>query len=103
MKQLQRQLPFLQAVLQQGNRMKRQDLLQHANSDQINAISELALNLLKNNIPVPSELMAKLKRHKEVLRSISQRKHSLKKRRNMLLNQPYGLFKGLYSCLCQCC
>ena len=34
-------------MLQEANRFKRQDLLQHANADQINAVSELVLNLLK--------------------------------------------------------
>jgi len=47
MKRLQRQLPFLRSVLEEANRFKRQELLQHANADQVNAISELVLNLLK--------------------------------------------------------
>ena len=49
MKRLQRQWPFLKSVLKEANRQKRQELLQHANADQINAVSELVLNLLKNN------------------------------------------------------
>jgi len=102
MKRLQRQLPFLQSVLQQPYKIKRQEMLQHANADQINAISEIALNLLKQHIPVPPTLMTQLTRHKQVLRQLSQRKASLKKRRNLLLTQPFGLFKGLYDCLCQC-
>ena len=52
MKRLRRQLPFLRSVLKEANRFKRQELLQHANADQVNALSELVLNLLKNNIPV---------------------------------------------------
>ena len=103
MKRLQRQLPFLQSVLQQANRLKRQDLLQHANADQINAISELALNLLKNRIPLTPQVMAKLLPHKEVSRGLGQRKHSVKKRRDMLLQQERsGLFRALHECLCQC-
>ena len=103
MKRLYRQRPFLEAVLQEANRRKRQDLFQHANADQINAISELALNLLKNNIPLTPEIMATLRPRKDVLRSLSQRKLSLKKRRDMLLKQRGNrLFQGLYHCLCQC-
>jgi len=67
MQRLRRQLPFLRSVLQEANRMKRQDLLQHANADQINAVSELALNLLKNKIPVTPPIMAKLRPYKNVL------------------------------------
>ena len=53
MKRLRRQLPFLRSVLKVGvHRFKRQDLLQHANADQVNALSELVLNLLKNIISV---------------------------------------------------
>jgi len=103
MKRLQRQLPFLHSVLQQANRMKRQDLLKHANADQINAVSELALNLLRNRIPMTPQVMAKLRPHKEVLRGLGQRKHSVKKRREMLIQQQgSGLFRGLYCVLCQC-
>ena len=103
MKRLQRHLPFLQSVLQQANRMKRQDLLQHANADQINAISELASNLLKNRIPLTPQIMAKLRPHKEVLRGLGQRKHSVQKRRDMLLQQRGNrLFQGLNDCLSQC-
>ena len=47
MQRLRRQLPFLRSMLQEANGFKRQDLLQHANADQINAVSELVLNLLK--------------------------------------------------------
>jgi len=52
MKRLRRQLPFLRSVVREANRFKRQELLQHANVNQVNAVSELVLNLLKNNIPV---------------------------------------------------
>ena len=40
MKRLRRQLPFLRSVLKEANRFKRQELLQHANTDQVNAVSE---------------------------------------------------------------
>ena len=103
MRRLQRQLPFLQSVLTQANRNKRHDLLQHANADQINAISELVLNLLKNRIPVTPELMRKLRPHKDMLRGLSKRSHFLKKRRDLLLQQSgRSLFNTLYTLLCQC-
>ena len=41
MQRLRRQLPFLRSMLQEANGLKRQDLLHHANADQINAVSEL--------------------------------------------------------------
>ena len=59
-------------------RHKRQALLQHANSDQINAISELTLNV---TFPSPPRPWQKLQRHKEALRHIARRKHSVTRRR----------------------
>jgi len=84
-------------VLQEGNRFKRQDLLQHANADQINAVSELVLNLLKNKIPVTPPIMAKPRPYKKVLRDLGRRQHSVKKRRQWLITQKgRGLFQGLH-------
>ena len=100
MQRLRRQLPFLRSVLQEGNRFKRQELLQHANADQINAVSELALNLLKNKIPVTPPIMAKLRPYKKVLRDLGRRQHSVKKRCAWLVQQKgRGLFQGLHHVL----
>ena len=78
MKRLRRQLPFLRLVLKETNPFKRQELLQHPNADQVNAISELVLNLLKNNIPVTALIMAQLRPYKKVLRDLGRRQHSVK-------------------------
>ena len=103
MQRLRRQLPFLRSMLQEVNRSKRQELLQHANADQINAVSELALNLLKNKIPMTPPLVAKLRPYKKVLRDLGRRQHSGKKRRAWLVRQKgQGLFQGLHEVLCQC-
>ena len=103
MQRLRRQLPFLRSMLQEVNRSKRQELLQLANADQINAVSELALNLLKNKIPMTPPLVAKLRPYKKVLRDLGRRQHSVKKRRAWLVRQKgQGLFQGLHEVLCQC-
>ena len=102
MQRLRRQSPFLRSMLQEANGFKRQDLLQHANADQINAVSELVLNLLKNKIPVTPPMLAKLQPYKRVLRDLGRR-HSVKKRRAWLVQQKgRGLFQGLHHVLCQC-
>ena len=103
MQSLRRQWPFLRSVLQEANRFKRQDLLQHANADQINAVSKLVLNLLKNKIPVTPPIVAKLRPYKKVLRDLGRRQHSVKKCRQWLISQKgRGLFQGLHHVLCQC-
>ena len=104
MKRIRRQRPFLETVLREGSRHKRQALLQHANSDQINAISELTLNLLKRHIPITPATLAKLTRHKVALRTIARRKHSIKRRREELVQQKgAGFWKGLKDSLRACC
>ena len=45
MKRLRPQRPFLESILNESNRCKRQELLEHANADQINEISEMTWNL----------------------------------------------------------
>ena len=103
MQRLRRQLPFLRSMFQEANGSKRQELLQHANADQINAVSELVLNFLKNKIPVTPPMLAKLQPYKKVLRDLGRRRHSVKKRRAWLVQQKgRGLFQGLHEVLCQC-
>ena len=60
MKRLRRQRPFLESILKKANRYKRQDMLTHANADQINAVSEMVLNLLKQRIPIDVATYGKL-------------------------------------------
>jgi len=90
-------------VLKEASRFKRQELLQHANADQVNAVSELALNLLKNNIPVTPPIMAQLRPYKKVLRDLGRRQHSVRNRRQWLVSQKgRALWQGLHIVLCQC-
>ena len=103
MQRLRLQLPLLRAMLQEANGSKRQELLQHANADQVNAVSELVLNLLKNKIPVTPPILTKLRPYKKALRDLGRRRHSVKKRRAWLVQQKgRGLFQGLHHALCQC-
>ena len=104
MKRIRRQRPFLERVLREADRRKRQALLQHANADQINAISELTLNLLKRHIPVTPATVTKLQRHKATLRRLAKRKQSVKRRRSDLVRQKgAGFWKGLDDTLRACC
>ena len=104
MKRLRRQRPFLQSVLKEANQKKRQQMLTYANKDQINAISEMVLNLLKKRIPIKPHTLVKLKRHKTVLREVGRRRNSLKRRREHLLKQTgQGFWSGLGDCFKACC
>ena len=96
MNRLRRKRPFLESILKEANRFKHQELLEHANADQINAVSEMVLNLLKNWIPVKPRT---LKRHKKVLREVGNHRNSLKRRHVSLLHETgNGFWQGLKEC-----
>ena len=103
MNRFRRQARFLQSILKQANGKRRQELLQHANADQINAVSEMVLNLLKKRIPVKPRTPQNLQRYKKVLREVGKRSNSLKRRRTYLLQQKGGGFwQGLNECYRRC-
>ena len=92
MNRLRRQRPFLEGILKEANRNKRQEMLTHANADQINGVSEMVMNLL-----------SRLKRHKKVLREVGKRRNSLKRRREHLMRQTgNGFWQGLKECYGAC-
>lgn len=96
-------LGFLNSILKEKNRYKRMERLLHANKDQINAVSEMTMNLLKNHVPISQASLKGLSRYKVPLRTLGSRKASLKTRRNVLLTQSgAGFWKGI-KYIHQCC
>ena len=59
MKRIARNLDFLKSILRKKNRHRWMEKLLHANKDQINAVSEFTINMLKNNFPLPPHVVAK--------------------------------------------
>ena len=84
---VRQQLPFLRSVLREADQNVRREQLQHANADQVNAISELVMNTLKGNVAVPPRLLDQLRPHKQALRDMARRKHSIKRRRQVMMGQ----------------
>ena len=72
-------------------------MLQHANSDQVDAASEFVLNLLKNRVPLSPPTAARFKHHKQVLRELAKRRNSLERRK-----QGAGFRRGLNKAFCNC-
>ena len=100
---LERQAPFVKSLVDAHSRPRmREALLQHANKDQINALSDIVLNTLRHHVPLDPPLTARLRRYKKPLRDLSNRKASVTKRKNILLRQKgKGFWKGLQQ-VCQC-
>ena len=67
--------------LDESHRIK---FIKTASPQILRVISELALNLLHSNIKVSNENLQKLKKHKNKIIKLSQRKHSTQTRRNLL-------------------
>lgn len=104
MERLQRQAPFLRAVLREADANKRKQLLQLANADQINTVSELVLNVLKGNAPRSQYTIQRLRPHAQALRQMAKRGSSIKQRRAAMLSQTgAGLWNELKQCHRRCC
>ena len=67
MERIRRQKTFLKAITSAANRIARKALIKHANKDQVNAVSEIVMNLLKNNVPVIPVTMARLRPYRQIL------------------------------------
>ena len=103
MTRLEQHKPFFKALAEQPGQITRRKLLGQATKDQINMLSEVILNLLKRNVPVDPSLMARLRKHKNILRELRLRQHSIKKRRHMLMEAKGNqLFRDLYDLVCVC-
>ena len=101
MRRLRRQLPFLRSVLKEADQHRRQEQLQLANADQINAISELVMNTLRGNVPLTQANYNLLRPHRNILREMAKRKNSTKRRREIMQSQKGGsLWRGL-DCACK--
>ena len=75
---------------------QRKDMIAHANKGQMEAISEVALNLLKGNMLVPTPSFKRLKPHKSKLLYLTRKKPSLQ-RKKAVLNQKGGFLPALAS------
>ena len=103
MMRLEQHKPFFNALADQPSQITRRKLLEQATKDQINMLSEVILNLLKRNVSVDPSLMTRLRKHKNILRELRLRQHSLKKRRQMLMDAKGNqLFRDLHDLVCVC-
>ena len=103
MVRIKRQVPYLQSLVRQAKGKERDALLRAANADQINAVSEMVLNVLTNDqFPVRPDLVARLRPHKKALRELRKKKNSVKRRREILLKQKGGHFWNTLDRVCRC-
>ena len=96
MKNLKKQLPFLEFL--RGITPKNQrNIIKNADKSLLICLSEICLNLVRQNVPLTAKHIKKLKRFEPEIRTLAERKHSLAKRKKILLKG--GLIPSLLSIL----
>ena len=84
---MSRQAVFLKSVLNEAYLHKRQQQLRHANTDQINAVSELVMNTFFVSVPQVRQTLKRLKPYPKQLRVLSNPRQSIKRRRGLMMHQ----------------
>lgn len=85
----------LLSALYHATPKKRKDILIHGSPDFIQALCEIALNLLKGNIPLSPSQFKKLKRQKTIIKLLSDKKTTLKRKHQVLKKQTGGFLLPL--------
>lgn len=75
------------SVLGRCSSRERSAIIKHANKDLLLAISEVALNIAQQNIPLSSSQLSALRRHKQLLQLIASKKVSHLKKRKLLVQK----------------
>ena len=87
---MSRQAAFLKSVLNEAELHKRQQQLRHANTDHINAVSELVMNTIRGAVPQGRQTLRRLKPYAKELRVIASPRQSIKRRRELMMHQLGG-------------
>lgn len=87
MGRMSRQGHFLNDVLKEANQNKRQQKLRYANADQINAVSELVMNILRGSVRPGRFTVRRLKPYRTWLRLIANPRQSIKRRKHLMCTQ----------------
>ena len=79
-------------------------MLDLANKNQLNVLSEMVLNVMKQNVPIQQKTIQKLKRYRNVLQEWRLHQTSLKSKQEQLKKQTgRGFWQGLNECYAACC
>ena len=76
---------------------KRKDIIAYGSPDFLQALCEIALNLLKGNIPLSPSQYKTLKRRKKIIRLLADKKIGLKRKHQVLKKQTGGFIFPLLS------
>jgi hypothetical protein len=83
-KALKRNAPFLKLLYKSSPNIRKKLLRNHCSPDFIDCICECAKNVLKGNVPLSSTQKEALRRRKRILKHLSLKKTSRKKRKQLI-------------------
>ncbi|KAJ8019439.1 hypothetical protein HOLleu_41037 [Holothuria leucospilota] len=78
--------PYLQ-VLAKGSPKQKQGIISGASKDLIHCLCEGAVNTLKGNVPLNRLQKKKLRKHRNTLRTLANRRVSIPSKRKLLLQR----------------
>jgi hypothetical protein len=85
---------YLSLLSKSKDKKRRKLLVDLADNNEIKAVSEIILNILKGNVPLTRAQRRKLQKYQKIMRLITQRSTSSKKRKK-LINSQSGGFIGI--------
>ena len=84
MKQIREHIKTLKYLKSLKSKNKKKEFIQSASNSLLKSISSIALNICKKNIPLTKSEIKKLRRFESEIKLLSQRKHSMLKRKKIL-------------------
>lgn len=85
--------PFLHLLARSGPK-RRKNLLKQATKEELSAIFEICLNILRGNLNIKGKDYTKLKRQRQLIRKLADKKVSVKQKK-VLVNQKGGFIGTL--------
>ena len=85
---------FLNLLAKSRSAKRRKQIIDVARPEDISAVSECALNLLKNNIPLSDKNFKKFYKCKHNIRNLARKRTSLKKKK-LIIHQKGGFLQYL--------
>lgn len=83
-KLIERNYSFLRD-LSESTISKRREIIESATEDNINALTELSINLLQGNLAISEEDKIKLSKHKTFIRNLSQKEIPISQKKKGIL------------------
>ena len=75
---------FLQLLMCTSSKSQRKALLETITTSQVQALIEIAHNLLKGNIPISKQRFSQLKRHRTFIRQLGDTTLSIKRQKRLV-------------------